>query len=83
MHIIDQLEPHKRGIYCGSIGYMSTNGNSDFNIAIRTLYRDKKAIHCWGGGGIVFDSKPESEFEESLQKVRALMTALETSQNRS
>lgn len=77
MEIIDELEPASRGIYCGSIGYISANGRMDTNIAIRTLTARNCSIECWGGGGIVADSLPEKEYEEALQKVRNLMAALE------
>lgn len=77
MEIIEELEEHPRGIYCGAIGYFSCNDRSDFNIAIRTLLRDGKQIHCWGGGGIVTDSEPHQELKESQQKVKLLMDALQ------
>ncbi len=75
MEIIDNLELHNRGVYCGSIGYI-TNGRCDFNIAIRTFYGEDDQIVSWSGGGIVADSVAEQEYEESLQKVRALCSAL-------
>lgn len=78
MEIIAELETCDRGLYCGSIGYMSANGRLDTNIAIRTLTARDRRIHCWGGGGIVADSVPEKEYEESVQKVQVLMEALET-----
>ncbi|HLS98575.1 MAG: aminodeoxychorismate synthase component I [Porticoccaceae bacterium] len=77
MEIIAELEPSPRGIYCGSIGYMSANGRLDTNIAIRTLTARDGRIHCFGGGGIVADSVAEREYEESVQKVAVLMRALE------
>ncbi len=77
MEIIAELEPFERGIYCGSIGYMSANGRLDTNIAIRTLAASGGQLHCWGGGGIVADSEAESEYAESLQKVGVLMGVLE------
>lgn len=77
MQIIDDLELYGRGVYCGSIGYISAR-RSDFNIAIRTFYAENARIYSWGGGGIVADSDAEQEYEESLQKVRALCNALET-----
>lgn len=78
MEIIDELEPFERGIYCGSIGYFSTNAHSDFNIAIRSFYREQNKIYCWGGGGIVADSDPIEEYEESWHKIHALMAAIST-----
>lgn len=76
MQIINELEPTPRGPYCGSIGYFSSNKKSEFNIAIRTLHLRKEKITCWGGGGIVADSNPDAEYDESLYKIRALMHAL-------
>ncbi|MFA5632753.1 MAG: aminodeoxychorismate synthase component I [Porticoccaceae bacterium] len=77
MEIIDELEGVDRGLYCGSIGYISATGRMDTNIAIRTLMARDGTLECWGGGGIVADSDPEREYEEALQKVRNLMRALE------
>lgn len=76
MEIIEELEQHERSIYCGSVAYRSTNNKMDSSIAIRTLEVSEHQIHCWGGGGIVADSKLEEEYAESIQKVRALMDAL-------
>ncbi len=76
MEIIEELEPTRRSLYCGSIGYVSANGNMDTNIAIRTMVKNGSQIHCWGGGGIVADSKADSEYEESLAKIRTLMEGL-------
>ncbi|ATP41096.1 anthranilate synthase component I [Solibacillus sp. R5-41] len=73
MQIINQLEQRKRGIYAGAIGYISTTGNMDLALAIRTmLVKDKKA-YVQAGAGIVFDSVPELEYEETLNKARALL----------
>ena len=76
MEIIEELEPHKRGLYTGSIGYMGFDGAWDFNIVIRTiLLKDGKAfVHA--GGGIVADSIPESEYKETLDKADALFRVL-------
>jgi para-aminobenzoate synthetase component 1 len=76
MEIIDELEPTCRSVYTGSIGYLGFNGDMDLNIVIRTvLVKDGKA--CFQvGGGIVYDSKPEAEYEETLDKARALIQAL-------
>lgn len=76
MEIIDKLENHNRNIYCGSIWYWSLNHRFDSNIAIRTLYVADGNIFCHGGGGIVADSTAEEEFQESVQKVAALLNAL-------
>jgi len=76
MQIIDELEPDHRSVYCGSIGYISSHGVMDMNIAIRTVLCTGGRIHCWGGGGIVSDSDMETEYRESLTKVEPLLNAL-------
>jgi para-aminobenzoate synthetase component 1 len=76
MEIIAELELSRRGIYCGSIGYVSTTGAMDMSIVIRTLVAAGGRVTFSVGGGIVADSDPESEFQETLQKARALITAL-------
>ncbi|MDC0088380.1 chorismate-binding protein, partial [Porticoccaceae bacterium] len=78
MEIIEELEPVRRSVYCGSIGYISANGRMDTNIAIRTLIADGDTLHCWGGGGIVADSLEAQEYQESVDKIKALLTALES-----
>ncbi|WP_372742408.1 aminodeoxychorismate synthase component I [Neptunomonas sp.] len=76
MQIIDELEPHRRSIYCGSIGYISTTGQMDTSITIRTLLVEKNKIHCWAGGGIVADSISEMEYQETYDKVNNLLSTL-------
>lgn len=76
MEIIEELEPDSRNVYCGSMGYLSCDGQMDFNIAIRTMLCENNSIHCWAGGGIVADSRCKSEYEECLTKVDKLMSAL-------
>ncbi|NOT84119.1 MAG: aminodeoxychorismate synthase component I [Methylococcaceae bacterium] len=76
MEIIEELEPHRRGIYCGAIGYIGFNGNMDTNIAIRTLVHSKQTIRCWAGGGIVNDSVLAEEYQESFDKAEALLRLL-------
>ena len=76
MEIIDQLEKHRRGIYCGSICYLSAHGRFDSNIAIRTVLIENNHFYCWGGGGIVADSNAEEEYAESIQKIQLLMDTL-------
>lgn len=76
MEIIDELEKTKRGIYTGSIGYIDLNGNAMFNIAIRTLIYDSGKLFLNLGGGIVFDSVPQKEYEETLQKGKAIFQSL-------
>ncbi len=77
MQIITELEASVRSIYCGSIFYMDTRGEMDSSITIRTLLANKGEISCWGGGGIVYDSNIQDEYQESIQKVRVLMSTLE------
>lgn len=78
MEIINELEPHWRGPYCGSVFYYGLDGRLDSNIAIRTLLCEANGrIQCWGGGGIVADSDPEAEYQETLTKVKPLMDFLE------
>ena len=79
MQIIQELEKRDRGVYCGCIGYLSSCGSMDTNIAIRTLQADGEKLHAWGGGGIVVDSNPESEYQETLDKIRPLLKRLEQS----
>lgn len=76
MEIIDELEPTKRGIYTGSIGYFSFTGNMDLNIVIRTFIVKDNMAYFQVGGGIVSDSDPEGEYYETLDKGKALMEAL-------
>jgi len=79
MEIIDELEPTRRSAYTGSIGYLSFSGEMDLNIVIRTfIIKDGKA-YFQVGGGIVYDSDPEAEYLETLDKARALIEALELS----
>jgi para-aminobenzoate synthetase component I len=68
MEVIEELESDRRGIYCGSIAYISFNGNMDSNIAIRTLVHEGGELHFSAGGGLVSDSDVEAEFQESLLK---------------
>lgn len=73
MEIIEELESHRRGVYCGSIGYIGFDGAMDCNIAIRTLVHHGGQLQCWAGGGIVFDSEMEAEYQESLDKASAML----------
>ena len=77
MEIIEELEPNRRGVYCGSIGYIGFDGTMDSNIAIRTLVHSGGQIRFWAGGGIVADSEPESEYQECYHKAAAMLTLLE------
>ncbi|GAB4125816.1 MAG: aminodeoxychorismate synthase component 1 [Sideroxydans sp.] len=76
MEIIEQLEPHRRGVYCGAIGYLGFDGNMDTNIAIRTLVHAGGEICGWAGGGIVADSQCEAEFRETEDKAAAMLNLL-------
>lgn len=76
MEIIEELEPHRRTAYCGSIAYIDCNGNMDSSILIRTLVCHDGNIYCWGGGGIVADSDADKEYSETLVKVSHLMEGL-------
>jgi para-aminobenzoate synthetase component 1 len=78
MEIIEELEPHRRGLYCGAIGYAGFDGSMDTNIAIRTLILCDGYIHCWAGGGIVVDSDLESEYQECLYKAEGMLRLLTT-----
>ncbi|MFP3497609.1 aminodeoxychorismate synthase component I [Pseudomonas sp. SIMBA_059] len=77
MQIIDELEPTRRGLYCGSLMYLDVRGEMDSSIAIRSLLVKDGQVCCWGGGGIVADSEWEAEYQESLTKVRVLLQTLE------
>jgi para-aminobenzoate synthetase component 1 len=76
VEIIDELEPTRRGAYTGAIGYWDVSGDCDFNIAIRTIVVEGGAATFHVGGGIVADSTPEGEYEETLVKARGMMRAL-------
>ncbi|MCX7923715.1 MAG: aminodeoxychorismate synthase component I [Clostridia bacterium] len=76
MEIIDELEPTRRDIYTGAIGYIDFSGNADFNIAIRTIIVKGNEAFYNVGGGIVWDSVPEKEYQETLDKGKALMRVL-------
>lgn len=76
MALIEALEPHRRGPYAGGVGYFSFAGNMDFCIAIRMLVFQKKEIWVQAGAGIVAQSQPEAEYEETMAKARALLRAV-------
>ena len=76
MEIIAELEPSRRGVYCGSIGYLSVTGALDTSIVIRTYLALERRVYFSVGGGIVADSDPAAEYEETLDKARALIAAL-------
>lgn len=72
MEIIEALEPHRRGVYCGAIGYLGRNGDCDMNIAIRTAVHANQQFNFYAGGGIVYDSDANTEYREMLDKVSSL-----------
>ncbi len=76
MEIIDELEPHRREVYCGAIGYLSPAGRLDMNIPIRTTLAAQGELRFYAGGGIIADSSPEAEFEETEVKIAAIRRAL-------
>ncbi len=77
MEIIEELETHRRGIYCGAIGYLGFDGAMDTNIVIRTLVQARGRVSFWAGGGIVADSEAEAEYRETFHKAAALLRLLE------
>ena len=82
MEIIDELEPTRRGVYTGGIGYLGFNGDLDLNIAIRTFLVKGKKAYFQVGGAVVYDSDPEAEYQETLDKGRALVDALSLAETR-
>ena len=79
MQIIEELEPHRRGVYCGAIGYIGFDGNMDTNIAIRTLVYSAGTVRFWASGGIVADSRLEDEYQETFDKAAAMLKLLQQS----
>ena len=77
MEIIDELEPEKRGVYGGGIGYFACNGEMDFCIALRTAVLKDEKLYIQAGGGVVYDSDPEAEYQETVNKSKALRRAAE------
>jgi para-aminobenzoate synthetase component 1 len=78
MEIIDELEPTRRSLYTGSIGYLGFNGDIDLNIVIRTFLVKGNMAYFQAGGAVVYDSNPEAEYQETLDKARALIASLNT-----
>jgi anthranilate synthase component 1 len=76
MEIIDELEPSRRGIYAGAVGYVDFSGNLDTCIAIRTIVVKDGKAHIQAGAGIVADSVPEREYRETMHKAQALVRAV-------
>jgi para-aminobenzoate synthetase component 1 len=80
MQIIEQVEPQRRSVYCGAIGYIGFDGNMDTNIAIRTLVQRGERVYTWAGGGIVADSNIDAEYQESFDKAAAMLAVLSPSE---
>ncbi len=77
MEIIDELEPERRGIYAGAVGYFGADGDMDTCIALRTAVVKDGVMYVQAGGGVVADSDPEAEYQETRNKARALIRAAE------
>jgi anthranilate synthase component 1 len=82
MEIIDELEPHRRGPYAGAVGYFDYGGNMDTCIALRTLVLHNGVVYVQAGAGIVADSDPTTEFQETLNKARGLIKAIHMTERR-
>ena len=82
MEIIEELEPHRRGVYCGAIGYIGYDGAMDTNIAIRTLVYSNGRVRCWAGGGLVIDSQADAEYQETFDKAAGMLTMLREAADR-
>ena len=82
MQIIDELEPSRRGPYAGAVGYFDRGGDMEMCIAIRTLMANSGRLTVQSGAGIVYDSVPETEYQETVNKARAVFTAVAQAQGR-
>lgn len=78
MEIIEELEPYRRSLYCGSIGYLSCHGKMDTSITIRSLVAKQQNLYCWAGGGIVADSQVDAEYQECFDKLAKILPVLES-----
>ncbi len=76
MEIIEELEPSRRSLYCGSMGYLSQDGQMDTSITIRTLVAEDGKLYCWAGGGIVADSEVDAEYQETFDKISRILPLL-------
>jgi anthranilate synthase component 1 len=81
MQIIDEVEPTKRGPYAGAVGYIDFTGNMDTCIALRTLVIQNSTAYIQAGAGIVYDSSPRAEYEETLSKAQGLLKAIEIAES--
>ena len=77
MRLLDRLEPVRRGLYAGAIGYLDARGSADLSVVIRTLFAQRGRALVHAGGGVVADSDPHAEWRESLDKELPLLAALE------
>ncbi|HBE70253.1 MAG TPA: anthranilate synthase component I, partial [Planctomycetaceae bacterium] len=77
MEIIDEIEPHRRGPYAGAVGYIDYSGNMDTCIALRTIVFTEDSIFIQAGAGVVADSVPSAEYQETLNKAGAMLKAIE------
>jgi anthranilate synthase component 1 len=82
MEIIDEIEPHRRGPYAGAVGYIDYGGNMDTCIALRTIVVQNDTAYVQAGAGIVADSVPALEYQETLNKARGLLKAIEITEQR-
>ncbi|MEO3738096.1 aminodeoxychorismate synthase component I [Shewanella baltica] len=76
MEIIEELEPSRRSLYCGSMGYISQDGQMDTSITIRTIVAEQGKLYCWAGGGIVADSEVNAEYQETFDKISRILPLL-------
>ena len=81
MEIIHDLEPERRGVYSGAIGYFDFTGNMNTCIAIRTMVMKDNMVYFQSGAGIVYDSEPDKEFEETVSKAKAINSAIDLAEN--
>ena len=82
MEIIDELEPARRGPYAGAVGYFDRGGNMEMCIAIRTLVQSGRRVSVQAGAGLVHDSRPAAEYQETVNKARALFNAVAQAESR-
>jgi anthranilate synthase component 1 len=82
MEIIDELEPARRGPYAGAVGYFDRSGDMEMCIAIRTLLQSGRRVSVQAGGGLVYDSRPAAEYQETVNKAQAVLTALAQAESR-
>jgi anthranilate synthase component I len=81
MQIIDEVEPNKRGPYAGAVGYIDFSGNMDTCIALRTIVIQGKTAYIQAGGGVVYDSVPADEYDETVNKASGILKAIEIAES--